>query len=119
MASALIGTFAMLSSCGGGSGGGGGVVGSATTDLVVSSDMVVPGQLLARNLTINDGVKVTSPGSLNITTTGLVTLNGKISPAGGLTLIAAGGLNVGANGQIAGGNGTVSIADSQANVLTD
>ena len=56
-----------MTSCGsnGGAGGGGPVIGDLAADLVISTDTSAA-EIRARNLTINPGVKVTSPGDLKI-----------------------------------------------------
>lgn len=108
-----------LPSCGSSGDGGSSIVGDLATDMNITSDMTVQSELRAKNLTIAPGVTVSSPGDLRIQTAGLVTLNGTISPTGGLTLIAPAGMDVGANGTIQGGNGHVIIASADAHVPTD
>jgi len=89
---------------GGNTNGGGGVIGDFDTDMVVSTDLVVPGELRAKNLTINPGVKITSPGDVVINAVGLTTLNGSIEPTGKLEFVIGGGLAVGPNGGIVAGD---------------
>jgi hypothetical protein len=108
-----------LASCGGGGDGGSNIIGDLTTDLNITSDMSVPSELRAKNLTIAPGVTVSSPGDLKIQTAGLVTLNGTISPTGGLTMITPAGMDVGANGGISGGSGHVIFVSDPSFVPTD
>jgi hypothetical protein len=107
-----------VSSCGGGGGGGDSILGDLSTDLVISQDTTVPAEVRAKNLTINDGVKVTSTSDLTIHTAGKVTLNGTVTPGGGLTIISAGGMDMGANGKVTGLNGNAIMVDDPAIVPT-
>ena len=107
----------LLNSCGGGSGGD--IVGDLNTDMDITRDTVIPSELRAKNLIIENGVHVTSPGDLRIQTAGLVTLNGHIGPGAKLTLISAGGLTLGANGIVDGGDGDMIIVSDPSLVPTD
>src|SRR5438046_2365269 len=83
----LVPLLPFVSSCGSGGGGGEeGVLGDLNTDLVISQDTRAS-EIRAKNLTINDGATVSSTGDLKIQTAAKVTLNGKLTPGGGLTVI--------------------------------
>lgn len=84
----------------GGTNGGGNVIGDFNTDMVISTNLVVPTELRAKNLIINPGVKVISQGDLVINAAGLTTLNGQIEAGGKLELVIGGGMEVGDQGSI-------------------
>lgn len=105
---------------GGGSGGSsGGGIGDLNTDLVISRDTVINGEVRAKNLIIADGVKVSAPKDLVIQASGKVTLNGQIAPSGKLTLVPKDGMDVGARGRIEAGSGDIVIVSALADAPTE
>jgi len=102
-----------------GGSGGGTITGSFDTDMVITQNMTVTKELRARDLVINPGVQITSPGDLVIQTAGKTTLNGQVAPSGKLTLVPKGGMNVGPQGKVMAGNGDVFILSSIEDSPTD
>jgi hypothetical protein len=109
--------IAGTTSCGSG-GGGGGVLGDLATDLVISSDTQVSGEVRARSLTINAGAKLSSTGDLKIQAAQSVTVNGAIDSVGGVTIIAPSGTEMADTSDIQVGDGDYIIVGSTATVPT-
>lgn len=110
----------LLASCGSSGNGGGSnsILGDLATDLVISQNTTAS-EIRAKNLTINDGVTVTSSGDMKIQTAAKVTLNGILTPGGGLTVISKSGMDAGANARVTGLKGNVIMVDDASLIPTE